>query len=88
MISEIDCCKTKVNKEKLSCRKINKIDYESFHSDILRSDLIKKPEKDLSALCQQYDSVLRAILDKHAPRHIKIYLFVFELIYQLCTPHL
>ena len=67
MISEIDCCKTKVNKEKLSCRKINKIDYESFHSDILRSDLIKKPEKDLSALCQQYDSVLRAILDKHAP---------------------
>ena len=47
--------------------KINKIDYESFHSDILSSDLIKKPEKDLSALCQQYDSVLSSILDKHAP---------------------
>ena len=29
--------------------------------------LIKKPEKDLSALCQQYDSVLSSILDKHAP---------------------
>ena len=66
-ISEIDCCKTKWNKEKLSFRKINKIDYKSFRSDIINSDLIKKPEKDLSALCQQYDSVLRSISDKHAP---------------------
>ena len=66
-ISEIDCGKTKWNKEKISFRKINKIYYESFHSDILNSDLIKKPEKDLSALCQQYDSVLSSILDKHAP---------------------
>ena len=48
-------------------RKINNIDYESFHSDIFSSDLIKKPEKYLSALCQQYDSFLSSILDKHAP---------------------
>ena len=34
VISEIDCCKTKWNKEKILFRKINKIDYESFHSDI------------------------------------------------------
>ena len=34
---------------------------------MLSSDLIKKPEKDLSALCQQYDSVLSSILDKHSP---------------------
>ena len=47
--------------------KNKQIDYESFHSDILSSDLIKKPEKDLSALCQQFDSVLSSILDKHAP---------------------
>ena len=67
VISEIDCCKTKLNKGKISFRKINKIDYESFHSDILNSDIIKKPEKDLSALCQQYDSVLSSILGKHAP---------------------
>ena len=67
VISDIDCCETKWNKEKISFRKINKIDYESFHSDILSSYLIKKPEKDLSALCQQYDSVLSSILDKHAP---------------------
>ena len=66
VISGIDCCKTKWNKEKISFQKINKIDYESFHSDILSSDLIKKPEKALSALCQQYDSVLSSILDKHA----------------------
>ena len=57
----------KWNKEKISFRKINKINYESFHSDILSSDLIKKPEKDLWALCQQYDSVLSSISDKHAP---------------------
>ena len=59
VISEIDCRKTKWNKEKISFRKINKIDYESFHSDIFSSDL--------SALCQQYDSVVSSILDKHAP---------------------
>ena len=29
--------------------------------------MIKKPKKELSALCQQYDSVLSPILDKHAP---------------------
>ena len=40
-ISEIDCCNTKWNKEKISFRKINKVYYESFHSDILNSDLIK-----------------------------------------------
>ena len=61
-----------VNKEKILFRKINKIDYESFHSDILSSDLIKKPEKYLSALCQQYDSVLSSILDKNAPVSTKI----------------
>ena len=65
VVSEIDCCKTKWNKEKISFRKINKIDYESFHLDILSSDLIKKPEKDLSS-CQQYDPVLSSILDKYA----------------------
>ena len=67
VISEIDFCEVKWNKEKISFRKINKTDYESFHSDFLDSDLIKKPEKDLSALCQQYDSVLSSILDQHAP---------------------
>ena len=47
-------------------RKINEIDYESFHSNILNSDLIKKPEKDIPALCQQCDSFLSSTLDQHA----------------------
>ena len=34
---------------------------------IIKLRIIKKPEKDLSALCQQYDSVLSSFLDKHAP---------------------
>ena len=67
VISEIDGCKTKWNKEKISLRKIQKNDNDSFHSDILNSDLIKKPKKELSALCQQYDSLLSCILDKYAP---------------------
>ena len=67
VISEIDGCKTKLNKENISFRKINKIDYESFHSDILNSDLIKEPKKELSALCQLYDFVLGFILDKYSP---------------------
>ena len=29
--------------------------------------VIKKPKKELSALCRQYDSVLGSILDKYAP---------------------
>ena len=33
---------------------------------IFSSELIKKAEKNLLALCQQYDSVLSSILDKHA----------------------
>ena len=51
-----------MEQSKISFRKINKIDYESFHSDILNSDLIK-----ISALCQQCDFVLSTILDKNAP---------------------
>ena len=71
VISEIDRCKTKLSKKKKSFRKTNKIDYESSHSDILNSDLIKKPKKELSALCQQYDFVLGSILDKYAPGSTK-----------------
>ena len=37
VISEINGCKTKLNKEKISLRKINRI--ESFQSDFLNSDL-------------------------------------------------
>ena len=66
VISEIDDCLTKWKKEKTSFQKINKIDYESFHSDIHNSDLIKKSEKDLSGLCEKYDSVLSSTLDKYA----------------------
>ena len=67
VISEIDSCKTKRSKENISFQKINEIDYELFHSDILNLDLIRKPEKDLLAQCQQYDSVVNFILDKYVP---------------------
>ena len=60
VISEIDCCKTKLNKEKISKNK------QRLIMNRFNSDLIKKPEKDLSAQCQQYDSVLSPSLDNHA----------------------
>ena len=38
---------------------------------MLNSRLIKITRKYLSALCQQYDSVLTSILDKHGSVNIK-----------------
>ena len=55
-----------MEQRKIIVPKKNKVYYESFHSDIRNSDLIKKPEKDLSALFQQYDSVFSSISDKYA----------------------
>ena len=67
VISEIDVAKPKLTKTTISFRKLNKIDLSAFRSNISNSDLIQKPEKDISALCCQYDTVLTSIIDKHAP---------------------
>ena len=71
VISEIDISKHKLPKTTTSFRKISKIDLDAFRSDILKSNLIQKPETDLSALCNQHDAVLLSILDQHAPIHTK-----------------
>ena len=54
-------------KEKISFRKTKNIDIETFNNDILDSQLLTKPKQDLSGLCEQFFSVLRNILDRHAP---------------------
>ena len=52
---------------KLSFRKLCNIDSDSSCTDILSSSLYNSPSLDLSEFCDQYDSVLSSILDKHAP---------------------
>ena len=54
-------------KETISFRKTKNIDIETFSDDILNSQLLTKPKQDLSGLCEQFFSVLREILDRHAP---------------------
>ena len=48
-------------------RKLCNIDSDSLCTDIRCSSLYNSPSLDLSELCDQYDSVLSSILDKHAP---------------------
>ena len=48
-------------------RKLRNIDSDSSCTDIRSSSLYNSPSLDLSELCDQYDSVLSSILDKHAP---------------------
>ena len=48
-------------------RKLRNIDSDSSCTDIRSSSLYNLPSLDLSELCDQYDTVLSSILDKHAP---------------------
>lgn len=48
-------------------RKLCNIDSDSFGADIRSSSLYNSPSLNLSELCDQNDSVLSLILDKHAP---------------------
>ena len=50
-------------------RKFSGIDFSAFRADITSSNLSELPDKDLAA---NYDSTLRAILEKHAPVQYKV----------------
>jgi len=47
------------------------IDMNQFTHDLSTSSLIQSPASDLKELCNQYDSVLKSLLDKHAPVRTK-----------------
>ena len=51
---------------KKTTRKISSINIEHFSADIRASSLFTNPEFTLSSFSQQFESVLSAILDKHA----------------------
>ena len=59
--------------QRVSIRKIHKINILDFRKDILSSDLIRCPYKTASLLSHQYFNTLRSLLDKHAPMKKKIY---------------
>jgi hypothetical protein len=48
-------------------RKLKTIDIDKFVKDIKNSELITNPSESLPEMVSQYDSVLRNLLDKHAP---------------------
>ena len=56
----------------ISSRKLRTIDPDNLRRDIRSSLLYNSPSQEITELCDQYDSVLLSILDKHAPLRTKI----------------
>ena len=54
-------------KKKVYYRKLSSLDIESFCEDILTSPLLQDQAVELNALVDQYDNVLRSLLDLYAP---------------------
>ena len=50
----------------MSYRSIHNTDTDTFKTDILKSDLIRDPQGQLSNLCKQYYHVLKALFNKRA----------------------
>ena len=48
-------------------RRLKSIDREAFVSDLLASSIFIDPENDTASLLAQYNTDVRAVLDKHAP---------------------
>jgi len=62
-----------INKQSfVSYRNLRSFDIDAFRREIADSTLCKSPATDLSVLCDQYDSVLSSLLDKHAPVRTKV----------------
>ena len=59
--------KPQFKKKLVKYRKIHAIDYDAFCDHINNSSLITDPSCDLSTLVDRYESVLRSLLDSHAP---------------------
>ena len=59
--------KPKSVKQKLTFRKLRQINVNQFQRDIKSSSLITRPASDLEPPVEQYNNVLKELLDKHAP---------------------
>ena len=47
------------------------MDIDALKKDIFESDLYKAPAQDLAAKVQQYNEIVKPLIDKHAPEMSK-----------------
>ena len=59
--------KPEYTKSLLHYRKVNSIDLNKFADDVITSPLSTAPASTVSALANQYDSVLSQLINSHAP---------------------
>ncbi len=67
----INVARPPASTKKLLTRKLRSLDMASFKSDIRNSSLMTDPATNLDELVMQYDSVLKVILDHHAPEVVR-----------------
>ena len=71
IISKLDFARPGPSKKRVVYRKLREIDVDQFKKDILTS-LVSDASDDASALVNKYNTVLRELLDKHAPQKTKM----------------
>ena len=67
VMCDVSIRKPQFRKEVIFYRKLRSLDMESFLSDVADCPLVIDPSSDLDHLVQQYDTLLRSIMDKYAP---------------------
>lgn len=64
---DVSIRKPQFKKEVIFYQTLRSLDMESFLSDVADGPLVIDPSSDVDHLVQQYDTLLRSIMDKHAP---------------------
>jgi hypothetical protein len=59
-------------KKEFTYRKLRSVDLTQFNLDVANSPLLSSSESSLAPLCDQYDTIISAIVDSHAPVHKKL----------------
>jgi hypothetical protein len=68
---DMECAKPHPPRKTITYRKTKDLDIDLFKTDILSSDLYHAPANNLADKVNQYDLVLKALMDKHAPEMTK-----------------
>ena len=71
VLCKLNISKPSVPSQIITYRNIRSIDMVQFRRDLSASSLIQSPSPELNDLCNQYDFVLKSLLDKHAPSRTK-----------------
>ena len=65
--------KPQFRKKLINVRKLHSLNMDSFCKDIMDSPLLQDQATDLDMMVDQYDRVLRQLLDQHAPKKKRLY---------------